>query len=56
MTLKEQIVEVLRDHPGLSDREITNASAVSDAPHSELQVDFGRRAGRVRYSCLKESR
>ena len=27
-----------------------NASAVSDALRSEWQVDFGRRAGRVRYS------
>jgi hypothetical protein len=32
-----------------------NASAVSDAPHMERQVDFWRRAGRVRYSCLKEA-
>jgi hypothetical protein len=32
-----------------------NASAVSDAPHMEWQVDFWRRAGRVRYSCLKEA-
>src|SRR5271166_420707 len=33
----------------------TNASAVSDAPYMEWQVDFWRRAGRVRYSCLKEA-
>ena len=32
-----------------------NASAVSDAPPGEWQVDFGRRAGHVRYSCLKEA-
>ena len=32
-----------------------NASAVSDAPHMEWQVDFWGRAGRVRYSCLKEA-
>jgi hypothetical protein len=32
-----------------------NASAVWDAPHREWQVDFRRRAGRVRYSCLKEA-
>jgi len=32
-----------------------NVSAVSDAPHMEWQVDFWRRAGRVRYSCLKEA-
>jgi hypothetical protein len=33
----------------------TNASAVSDAPYREWQVDFWRCAGRVRYSCLKEA-
>jgi hypothetical protein len=32
-----------------------NASAVWDAPHREWQVDFRRRAGRVRHSCLKEA-
>ena len=32
-----------------------NASAVSDAPHMEWQVDFWRCAGRIRYSCLKEA-
>ena len=32
-----------------------NASAVSDAPRSEWQRDFGRRTGRIRYSCLKEA-
>src|SRR5258708_40375148 len=31
-----------------------NASAVSDAPRSEWQVDWELR-GRVRYSCLKEA-
>src|ERR1017187_2705271 len=39
----------------LANRKVSrNASAVSDAPHMELQVDFWRRAGRVRFSCLKE--
>jgi hypothetical protein len=32
-----------------------NASAVSDAPRSEWQVDAGAVRGRVRYSCLKEA-
>jgi hypothetical protein len=32
-----------------------NASAVSDAPRSEWQVDAGAVRGRVRYSCLKET-
>ena len=32
-----------------------NASAVSDAPHVGGQVGSGGRAGRVRYSCLKEA-
>jgi hypothetical protein len=43
--------------PGLStNRKLSrNASAVSDAPHMEWQVGFWGRAGRVRYSCLKEA-
>src|ERR1700730_2724607 len=32
-----------------------NASAVSDAPIIGGQVGSGSRAGRVRYSCLKEA-
>jgi len=32
-----------------------NASAVSDAPHSQRAVGSGGCAGRVRYSCLKEA-
>ena len=32
-----------------------NASAVSDAAHSQRAVGSGSCAGRVRYSCLKEA-
>jgi hypothetical protein len=32
-----------------------NASAVSDAPRSKWRVGSRSRAGRVRYSCLKEA-
>ena len=45
-----------RGSPVMGNAELSrNASAVSDAPHREWQVDFWRRAGRVRYSCLKEA-
>jgi hypothetical protein len=37
-------------------QEVTqNVSAVSDAPRSGVVGRFGRRAGRVRYGCLKET-